>query len=130
MTKETPGEWKWAGLALKALREKHALSQKKLAELAGIDRSRLIALEKGNVRISPHYAELLAPHLKVKNARKLEPPPPAPQDSDGPIARLEAVEAALNKLGPYVDDLAARVAALENQAPPKRRRGGLPEPPR
>lgn len=38
--------------------------------------------------------------------------------------RLAEVEAALNRLGPQLDRLADRVSALEQQAPPRRRKGG------
>lgn len=92
----------WAGQELAARRNKKNLTQEELAAKAGIDRSRLVGLENGRQRISPYYAEKLAPHLGVKDHRKLLPPQEQPQEPENPLTRLAAAEAEVAFLEEWV----------------------------
>lgn len=109
---------KWAGRALRARREKRGFKQDELAELAGIDRGRYNALENGRQRISPTYAERLAPHLGIKDPRRLLPPKDQQQQvRDDPLSRLEALEGEVARLREererVLQEVVARLAALE-----------------
>jgi transcriptional regulator with XRE-family HTH domain len=82
----------WAGEVLAGRRAKARLTQEELADRAGIDRSVYNALEKGRRKITPTYAERLAPHLKLKDPRRLLPPQDQPDEPDNPLTRLAAAE--------------------------------------
>lgn len=92
----------WAGQELAARRAKKKLTQEELAAKAGIDRSRLVGLENGRQRISPYYAEKLAPHLGLKDYRKLLPPQEQPREPENPLVRLARVEKELADLREWV----------------------------
>lgn len=92
----------WAGQQLAAKRTKKKLSQAQLAELAGIDRSIYNALENGRRRITVTYAERLAPHLGIRDHRKLLPPEAQPPNPASPLRRLEELEARVALLDAWV----------------------------
>lgn len=124
----------WAGRELAARRAKKDLTQEELAAKAGIDRSRLVGLENGRQRISPYYAEKLAPHLGLKDHRKLLPPREQPDEPENPLARLAKLEGSvaevarvqallLDELALVVDDqgrLASRPSHDQDPARPKK----------
>lgn len=107
----------WAGQELAARRTEKNLTQEELAAKAGIDRSRLVGLENGRQRISPYYAEKLAPHLGIKDHRKLLPPPEQSDDPENPLARLARLEARVARDREaqltFAEGVLARLAALE-----------------
>lgn len=117
MTEKGTAEDTWAGQALRARREQHKLTQKLLAELAGIDRSRYIALERGRQRITLTYAERIAPHLGLTSPEPLLPPPAATVPAENPLDRLAALEAEVERLRErqltFGEGVLERLAALE-----------------
>ena len=92
----------WAGQQLRAHRVKKKLSQDALAELAGIDRPVYNALENGRRKITPTYAERLAPHLGLKDPRRLLPPQEQPREPQSPLSRLAELEAKVALLDEWV----------------------------
>ena len=57
---------------MRSLREAKGLSQEKLAELAGLDRTYISSVERGKRNISLVNIELIAKSLGVKPAKLLE----------------------------------------------------------
>lgn len=99
---------RWAGQELAARRAKRRLTQEKLGELAGLDRPTIVKLENGGRRISLYYAERLAPHLGLKDPRRLLPPAAQPADDGNPLARLAKLEGEVADLRAALTD--ARLA--------------------
>jgi transcriptional regulator with XRE-family HTH domain len=60
------------GKRMRSLREAKGLSQEKLAELAGLDRTYISSVERGKRNISLVNIELIAKSLGVKPAKLLE----------------------------------------------------------
>jgi transcriptional regulator with XRE-family HTH domain len=93
----------WAGKALAARRAKKSLTQGELGAKAGLARETVVKLETGERRISPYYAEKLAPHVGLKDHRKLLPPQDQPaEDDEDPLTRLAAAEAEIAFLQEWV----------------------------
>lgn len=107
----------WAGRELAAIRGKKQLTQEQVAELTGLDRATIVKLESGDRKISPYYAEKLAPHLGVKDPRILLPPQEQPAGPTNPLSRLAALEDEVERLRAERDfalrEVVARLAALE-----------------
>lgn len=93
---------KWAAQQLRARREKKKLTQERLADLAEIDRSAYNALENGRRKITPTYAERLAPYLGLSDHRTLLPPADQPKQPDDPLSRLAELEAEVAWLREWV----------------------------
>lgn len=119
----------WAGATLAAHRKRANLTQNRLAELAGIERSAYIALEKGRRKITLTYAERIAPHIKVAKPEELLPrqaaaEPQSPEEN--PVDRLAALVDEVARLREeqltFAEEVVARLAALEatpaSAAPP------------
>lgn len=103
----------WAGARLAALRKARSLSQRELAELADIDRSRYNALERGREPITLTYAERLAPVFKVTPDSLLPPagdPEVGPPD---PLALLQELSETTGEHQAILDAFASRLEALE-----------------
>lgn len=100
---------------LPAVRHARGWTQDELAERANLRRTEISAIENGRIEVGRLRLERLAAALEVS---VLELAPEAEADAPGLtlLRRLEAAEAALNALGPELDRLGRRVAALERQA--------------
>lgn len=109
----------WAGATLAALRKKAGLTQDKLAELARIERSAYNALENGRRRITPTYAERIAPHIDLEDPTELLPRPAevSPGSGVSPLDRLAELEGEVARLRAERDfvlrEVVARLAAVE-----------------
>ena len=67
------GEDLSSGEVLKGLRVKHRLSQDELAELTGIQRTNLSALENDRTQMTSYYAEVFSAVFKVHPSEILYP---------------------------------------------------------
>lgn len=90
------------------------LTQGRLAELAGIERSRLNGLLRANSRITLTYAERLAPHLGVKKPERLLPPERVKKTPRSPLALLEELATTVDRQQGEIEELQRRVETLEN----------------
>lgn len=111
---------------------KGRLTQNRLADLSGIDRSRVNGMLRAKAKITLTYAERMAPHLGVKRPETMLPPEEMKETPKAPLALLEALakklgdsiekqtemDAELRGLRSRVDKLEARRATA--RAVPKR----------
>ncbi len=120
MTSKVTAENEWAGRQLRALRKKAKLTQAQLAQAAGIGRELYVGLETGRRKITMTNAERLAAPLKLRDPRRLLPPPaPADPVEDSPLDRLAAAEDEVAKLrqehDAFVREASESRAALETR---------------
>lgn len=90
------------------------LTQIRLAELAHIERSRLNGLLRAKTRITPTYAERLAPHLGVKNPETLLPPEQMKKAAKSPLVLLGELATTVERQQGEIEELQQRVETLEN----------------
>ena len=112
----------WEAAALRAALEAAGLTQTKLAQLTGMDRSVVNALANGRRAMTRESAERLAAHLPVTPEELL--PPPAGEDAhteDSPLVLLRRLAVAVETQQRTLDDLQSRVETLERAAKTPRR---------
>jgi transcriptional regulator with XRE-family HTH domain len=123
VTRVTP-ENEWAGAQLRARRLEAGKTQKEVADLSGIDRSRYNGLEAGRYAITPTYAERLAQVFTGVSAEAFLPPAAMDGQADrqqSPLDLLHELAATVDDLLETIDDLKSQVASLQHRPAAKRR---------
>lgn len=115
--------WKATGL-LSPLWARLDGGREALAALTGIRATELSSYNSGAKNLGISNARRIADALEISVLDLGAPEGAAETRRELRVVdRLRAVEAALNRLGPNLEDLGDRVTALERQVPSRKRRG-------